>query len=175
MWICTCLEQCDLFLTHQLFLQNKYRVKHPSFRVKHSRKSTGEFLLLTCVGRPPWDLIRGKVLFCFVFPSLHFSIKSTATSWHPSSFSNFILGVRRHFCITELNTVSYFHIQAAVMFIKNTSAMNELHRARTEVHFSWEVILNDSGFVLNGVIILWYPVGGSYFSWEENMKHSWNV
>lgn len=70
---CVCVVMCHthlgqraLFLTHLIaFPAKQTQEKHPSFRVKQSRKSTGDSLLLTHVGRPPWDLIRGKVLFCF--------------------------------------------------------------------------------------------------------------
>lgn len=83
---------------HSSLLQNKQSKKTSKFSgVKHSRKSTGEFSFVNPrVGSPPRDLIRGKILFCFVFSSLNFFRQEQPRSVSTPIFiycCNFILGL----------------------------------------------------------------------------------
>lgn len=82
---------------HSTLLQNKQQKNIQVFRVKHSRKSTGELSFVNPhVGSPPRDLIRGKVLFCFVFSSLNFFRQEQLRRVSTPIFiyrGNFILGL----------------------------------------------------------------------------------
>lgn len=88
---------------------------------------------------------KGFVLCYSAFPHRIFpSREKSHSDMHLHLLLQLYFRVVRHFDIIQLNTVSYFHIQAVVMFIKDAHcAKNRLQRARIEGSFTWKVILHD--------------------------------
>lgn len=78
--------------------------------------------MLTGAGRPPWDLIRGKVLFrvvyFFLIALFHHEQRHILTSVFIFLWQLYFRVVR-HFDMMKLNAVSYFHIRAVGVFIKH--------------------------------------------------------